>query len=57
MTEKLHATLITATYSAADAALQPLSPSVRQDVANLLAQAQAALAALPGDEDNVVPLL
>ncbi|MEO9632438.1 MAG: hypothetical protein ABJG14_18555 [Sulfitobacter sp.] len=57
MTEDLHAALINATAAAADAALQPLSAPMRRDVANLLAQAAAALDALPGDGDNVVSIL
>ena len=44
--DDLHATLIKATYSAADAALAPNSVPMRQNIADLLAQAQAALDAL-----------
>lgn len=54
--DTLQAALISATDAAANAALRPLSASMRQDVANRLAQALATLEALPGDEDNVVPI-
>mgnify|MGYP001449555151 CR=1 FL=1 len=58
--DDLHAALINATAAAANAALQPLSGPMRQDVASLLAQAQAALAALrdalPPEGGNVVQM-
>lgn len=54
--DQLHAALINATAAAANAALQPLSELMRQEVADLLAQAQAALDALPPEEDNVVSI-